>query len=55
MSAVKGMARVGNAHLHVRQSQNNPYQTDKERWQEEIELDSLEKENEGMENNSGTE
>ena len=36
-------------------SLNNPQATVKERCAREIKLDSLEKENEEMENNSGTE
>ena len=39
----------------MRLSLNNPQTTVKERWVGEIKLDSLEKENEEMENNSGTE
>ena len=38
-----------------RRSYKNPQATSEERHQREIELDSLERENEGMENNSRTE
>lgn len=46
---------LGNAPSRVRRSQKNPQAKDEERCQKEIELDSLEKEGKGMENNSGTE
>ena len=46
---------LGNAPSRVRRSQKNPQAKDEERCQKEIELDSLEKQGKGMENNSGTE
>ena len=44
-----------NVPSRIRQSQKNPQATNEERCQGEIELDSLEKVNEGIGNNSVTE
>ena len=49
-----GGTSLRNAKVRVRRSQKNSQATDEERCQGEIELHSLEKENEEMENNSGT-
>ena len=45
----------GNVPSRVRRSQKNPQATDEERCQGENELGSLQNENEGIENISGTE
>ena len=44
-----------NAPSRVKRSQKNPHSTEEEKCQINIELDGLEKENEGMKNKSRTE
>ena len=46
---------IRNVPSRVRLSQKNPQVNAKERYQRETELDSLEKKNKGMKNNSRTE